>query len=667
MTDEHGEQRARTGPARRRSTVRQAMAWLVATCAAGGGLLAQEPASPPRPAFSGGTDVVRLEVSVIGKDRKPVRGLSASDFTVLENGKERPVVAFASVSLPTPEPTAGMPTASWVRDAPLDVVSNAGADTGRLVTIAFDWSVRGLDLVRARRIALAAVDGLGPWDDAAILFSSPFSNAGVPQNFTADRSRLRARINQAVATALVDKDGVIVDPDGYESGGCLCGTCTLEALTRVAKSLRGVSQRPKVVLFISTYARTYEMMAPPRALPRTAGPAAQAFAATNSNANTCPGRLLDTRRTFERAAGEANITVHSLDPAGLGGDPPLGAARERERLDSLAVLPDMTGGRTVQGTNAPEALVPAILEESGSYYVLGFTPASITADGRPRHLDVRVRPKGLLVKARTEYTLEPLSDVAAAAALPHALGGVLPSADVPLAVSAVPLIAGLRSAVVIVGRLEDGLTWPITLMPAAFSPRGAPVTSRRVTLRPVTGSGTRGPLGVVSALALEPGPYEVRVAAQLAGGITGSVHTFVDMPDFAREPLSMSGVLFHVSPEEVTAPRDEIDDVLPFVPTARRAFAQSETVSVFAQVSQGTSRTAPLQAVAVRARIVDVHDTAIRDERSVLAANRFKTNRTANLRLSLPIQTLPPGSYLLTVTAMVGQHTAERLVRFHVG
>ena len=156
-----------------------------------------------------------------------------------------------------------MPTASWVRDAPLDVVSNAGADEGRLVTIAIDWSVRGMDLELARRIALAAVDGLGPVDEAAILFSSPFSNAGVPQNFTADRSRLRARINQAVATALVDRNGVIIDPDGYESGGCLCGTCTLEALTRVANSLRDVSQRPKVVLFISTYARTYEALTPP--------------------------------------------------------------------------------------------------------------------------------------------------------------------------------------------------------------------------------------------------------------------------------------------------------------------------------------------------------------------------------------------------------------------
>ena len=75
--------------------------------------------------------------------------------------------------------------------------------------------------------------------------------------------------------------------------------------------------------------------------------------------------------------GEANVTVHVLDPVGLDteGTTPLGPKRMRERLDSLPVIADMTGGRTVLNTNAPEAHVAAILEESAAYYVLGFTPA----------------------------------------------------------------------------------------------------------------------------------------------------------------------------------------------------------------------------------------------------------------------------------------------------
>jgi Raf kinase inhibitor-like YbhB/YbcL family protein len=97
------------------------------------------------------------------------------------------------------------------------------------------------------------------------------------------------------------------------------------------------------------------------------------------------------------------------------------------------------------------------------------------------------------------------------------------------------------------------------------------VVSRRVTLRPANPRGAEAPpLGLVSALALAPGSYEIRVGVQLSDGAAGSVHTFVDIPDFAREPLSMSGVRLHVLPEEPSAPRDEIDGVLPFAPTARR-------------------------------------------------------------------------------------------------
>jgi VWFA-related protein len=628
----------------------------------------QAPQAPST--FRSTVDVVRVEASVLDKDRRPVRGLRAEDFTVLEDGRERPVVAFAPVELAA-APTSTAETAAWVRDAPRDVVDNSGADAGRLVVIVLDWSIRFYDQPLARRSALAAVQGLGPDDEATVLFTKP--GGGRPQGFTADRALLRAAINQPFAFALTsphpDLNKRIIDPEGYESGDCLCGLCTLDGLTQLGKSLRTVSERPKVVLFIGTYVRTFEAMRPTAVQPAIPGRITPSFATMPGT--ECPGRLRDAREAFERTIRAANVTVHVLDPVGVDTDvsTPLGPGRIRERLDSLPVIADITGGRTVANTDAPEAHVASILDESSAYYVLGFTPAPSTRRDTTRRIEVRMRSRGLTVRARNQYNLaeQPTSVASGREVLARAVAAVLPVREVPLELSAVPMIAGRRLAAVLVGRLGAGAVRPTAMLSAALTPRAVPVVSRRVAIPPAAGVGTQpSGLGLVSALALEPGSYEIRVATESAGGATGSVHTFVDIPDFRQAPLSMSGVLLHVAPEEAVASRDEIDDALPFVPTARRTFAGGDTVSAFVQVSQGTARKDAIQPVTVLLRISDTSDAAVRNRTGTLTAAEFANNRTANSRLGLPLQGLPPGQYLVTLEATTGERRAQRSVRFAV-
>ena len=55
---------------------------------------AQQPPPQPQATFQSGVDVVQVDVSVLDKDRRPVRGLTPEDFTILEDGKPRPIVAF---------------------------------------------------------------------------------------------------------------------------------------------------------------------------------------------------------------------------------------------------------------------------------------------------------------------------------------------------------------------------------------------------------------------------------------------------------------------------------------------------------------------------------------------------------------------------------------------
>src|SRR6188508_1935557 len=73
-----------------------------------GALLAQSQAPP---VFRGSVDLIHFDVSVLDKDRKPIRGLTAADFTVLEDGKPQSVVAFSAVDLPDPP---APPAAAWM-------------------------------------------------------------------------------------------------------------------------------------------------------------------------------------------------------------------------------------------------------------------------------------------------------------------------------------------------------------------------------------------------------------------------------------------------------------------------------------------------------------------------------------------------------------------------
>jgi VWFA-related protein len=57
---------------------------------------AQVPADQPRPTFRSAADLVSIQASVRDKQGRPVKGLTRTDFEVLDNGERRPIVALRS-------------------------------------------------------------------------------------------------------------------------------------------------------------------------------------------------------------------------------------------------------------------------------------------------------------------------------------------------------------------------------------------------------------------------------------------------------------------------------------------------------------------------------------------------------------------------------------------
>jgi VWFA-related protein len=617
-------------------------------------LRGQESAAP---LFRASTNLVTLDVTVLDRNRRPVRGRTAADFAIVDDGQPRTVSGFTAVDRPVT--TTTRVTADNVDSVAPDVASNAPTD-GRLVTIMFDHSIpAGWGAQTARRVAHSIVEQLGPDDRAAIVFS----DRTLSQSFTNDRAALGSVIDNpsvgmTLAQARRDEKGNWLPVD--ETGRCPCGLCSLETITTVAESVADVSNRRKVLFFLGGY------------LPLNP----QAW---GSNDSLCQSRLPPAITRMWRVAQRANLTVYAFDPNGLagprqgsrrmvggGGDAndPQSAAHD---IQTLLAAADHTGGRAVVNTNAPEERVAEVFEETSAYYLLGFEPATDAAPGSFRNVTVRVSRPGVHVITRRGYYVSGGADAAHPEGdldpLMSALRSLLPQAAMPMQLSLAPFPSGDgTTALAVTTSVEREAAGPLEVLAAAFDRKGQVVASVRHAVSPEAGPETSGADEVFTRLDLpQPGDYHVRVAVRdTATGRIASVHDIADVPAFARDPVSLSGLIVHTSrtPQRSIA---ALTDFLPVVPTTRRMFAAQETVTIYAQVSQAT----PAVSVRMTARVFDAQGAALLEHGEAIDPATFTAGPTF-YRLDLPIGRLEAGVYLLNIEAVRDADRVSRTMRFEV-
>lgn len=613
---------------------------------------ADSPAQTPQaPTFQSGVDVVQLDVTVLDEHRQPVLGLTADDFTIVEGGTVQPIVSFSPVDLP-PRLVGG---AAWVHEVAPDVASNH-QDTQRVVIVVMDDCHIAFDpgdAGTARRIAAQTIDHLGPTDMAAVVFTASRRQG---QEFTSDRARLRAAVARFTprggvapphrfSASRTASGGV---PLGSSSGGPCSSFRTIEqTMQNTAEALRDWAGWRKTLVFISPFT-----------------PVFRADAVDTVVDIGVWGRVFD-------AMQEANVTVYQFDPRGLE----VGA----DITQDLGMFADATGGATIRNTNAPEAAVPQMFRENSSYYMIGFQPVDTTRNGRFRSIDVRVNRPGVTVRTRSGYFAprearpgRP-SNRPAPSVLEQAIAGALPSGDLPLGVAVAPFArAGSRTAAVGVvagfaplgsanGRDEFDVL--VTAFRDDWKPMASSTQRIEVAMRRAAGA----PLHVdlASRLDLPPGRYEIRTAVtSVSTGHTGSAFASIVVPDFRREPLSLSGVALHRTPAAVAGGGRAMADVVPLAPTTVRDFARTDRVLAFAQVVQSNGDE-PVP-VDVRMRLVDV-DGAVRFARvSTLERDRFGSSGIAEVQLDLALADLTPGDYLLAIEASSARGSADRRIRLRV-
>jgi VWFA-related protein len=613
----------------------------------------QRPAQPPT--FRDRVDLVQLDVSVLDKDRRPVRGLTSKDFTVFENGKPQVVAFFDPVDIPDPVP----PSAPWIRDVAPDVHSNAEVPEQRLFLIAIDDAIFTGDLWalnRVKKIARSVVDRLSPSDLTAVIYSQ--SNQ-LSQDFTSDRSKILAAI-----------EAFPKNPGVPPSLGMLYSVGLLQ---RASEFLGAVPNRRKTIIYIGTGV--------PFSVVEAATPVRATF--DRSPASSLLQRDLKDRiqDMFDRAK-LANVNVYMVDACGLRA-PGTPCAPSADIEDYFVAVATNTGGRPVINTNDFEPGLTAIFQENASYYMLGFQSTNAARDGSRRKLEVKVNRPDVTVRTRSGYTAPDEDDPQVAARRASPLGasvaGLLPKSDLPLLVTAAPFaVRGQRNAAVAVA---VGVKQPVRqtgtrtiqkvdLQVSAFNTDGKAFGTKKLTaevgLRP--GEFDSAEYEVVTRLDLKPGRYQLRVGGDIGAlSTTGSVYYDVVVPDFEKAPLSLSGLVLASpsGPQPLKSVQaDNLKSVLPVVPTTRRQFAGTERVAVFARAYQGGKM--PPVAASVRWQIRNADDMVVLDRTQDLAASAFAGATEADLRLDVPLASLPPGAYVLTLEGHAGAASARRDVRFHV-
>ena len=226
--------------------------------------------------------------------------------------------------------------------------------------------------------------------------------------------------------------------------------------------------------------------------------------------------------------------------------------------------------------------------------------------------------------------------------------------------AALVVVAGVERAGLGVG--AEVVDVVATAFRSDWKPAGRATQQVELASRP---AGESAHYDLASRLDLAPGRYEIRVAVSSpATGRTGSAYLSVTIPDFAKDPLALSGVV--VGNREAAGPAavTPIATLLPVVPTTVREFAGTDRATAFVRISQGGKK--PLASVRITARILGEEDHAVFEEHSTIPASSFSALRSADYRFAVPLARLDPGEYLLSIAAVVDQQTSRRDVRIAI-
>jgi len=662
---------------------------------------------PPVPTFKAQVEYVEVDAVVTDQQGQLVRNLTKDDFQVFEDGKPQNISTFSVVDIPVER--ADRPLFAE-RPIEPDVQSNERPFDGRVyVLILDDLHVDALRSQNVRRSARQFIErNMGTNDLMAVIFTGGRSD--MAQEFTNRKRLLLDAVDNFMGRKLLSRTiarneqfsgqltGPVPDsgmPDEFEVERGFNARSMLSTLRQVAEWFGGVRGRRKTMLLFSE-GLDYDIT---NVMRRYDSPSNMA------------GSIIDDIRDTVSMTARSNVSIYAVDPRGLASvdDQTIGVASFAEQTDSssgigikslanelrlsqdsLRQISEDSGGFAAVNRNDTANVFDRIVRDNSSYYVLAYYPPSTKANGKFHRIEVKVNRPGLVVRARRGYAT-PKKGKSNKSAKPggmpselfEAMNSPLPVSGLPIRVFAASFKGAQPNASVIVGielsgrSLSLGPNSKVDISFMAVDNKSKIVAARNnsmtLNLLPETRerveqTGVR----VLNRVDLPVGRYQLRVAARDSEkNLLGSVLYDLDVPDFYKQPISISGVtITSVSGAAMMTarPDEQLQAVLPAPPIGQRTFPQNDELALFAEIYDNSGK-APHK--------VDISTSVLSNEGKVVFKNEDQRDSSElqgakggfGYAARVPLSDIPPGSYVLSVAAhsRLGSNTsATRQLQFTV-
>ncbi len=634
------------------------------------------PQDPPaqQPTFRARVDSVSVDVIVLDKAGKPVSDLTAEDFEIRESNKPQKIESFKFIKGDDGR------DAGYARDilSFQDQQREAGDEQNRLFAIFLDdYHVRRTNSIKVREAIGRFVSQLGPRDLVAVAY--PLTPAG---GLTFSRN------HDGTAAAVANFEGRKYDytpknpfeeryqlqpPELLER---MRNELTITGVESLCTYLGSLRDGRKTVLFVS---EGLSGTLPPGVTTRGTTINAPPMPQSSSQQFFNSADLLTQFRQLFIAASRSNTSIYTFDPRGLATSEfdlsdRVAAEADRqaltESLDSLRVIADQTDGRAIVNRNDPAPELRRMVQDTSSYYLLGYTTTVAPRDGKFHEIQVRVKRRDVDVRARKGYWAYTTEDAERASSPPKpAAPRDVVTALEELAEVAEP--ASRRPVVLWLGatRKPDGggkATVTLAWEPAPGTPDPAEVVDRiNVTATSVYGDVLfRGPVardpqasrpGGSVTFDAPPGDVHARVVAENARGMRlDSADASIAVPDFTTPgPTITAPIVFRGRTardlqliKAATAP----------VPAASRIFSRTERLLVRFD-AYAPAGTAPK----ITMRLLN------RNGESMAALPEPTAGATpGTFQAEVGLGPLPPGDYLIEINASAGSDTVRRLLAIRV-